>query len=145
MLPRDSQFSTTPFVFPLFTLAVSRTRPRPLSYHLQLSGLPRLSPPAFHPHPAATAALFLPFYPRGLLSHFYVRLPLQSQRMRPSRQEIVIVKRADRNARVTILDRERSRRDIIYTFRFNCLFKYAFVQFSIVHIRHSLLMKLQEL
>lgn len=54
-----SLFLYHPFVFPLFTLGLSHALSRPLSYHLQLSGLPRVLPP---PPPVV---LFLSCHPRA--------------------------------------------------------------------------------
>jgi len=83
MLPRDSQFSTTPFVFPLFTLGLSHA----------------LSPPfipfaTFRPPPSAAprddgdsgGALFLPSDPRTCSSGVCGRGGLHPQRVRASRR-----------------------------------------------------------
>lgn len=57
MLPRDSQFSTTPFVFPLFPLYLSLELPSPFIPFatFRLSNRPRLS---FLRHPRTP---FIPF------------------------------------------------------------------------------------
>lgn len=79
MLPRDSQFSTTPFVFPLFSLYLSLELPSPFIPFatFRLSNRPRLSrfsathalplspslhtPPHFSPHAHLKANASSPF------------------------------------------------------------------------------------
>lgn len=70
MLPRDSQFSTTPFVFPLFPLYLSSCRP--LSSHLQLSNRPRLS---FLRHPRTTPFIPWSSYAATLSPHAHLKPP----------------------------------------------------------------------
>lgn len=88
MLPRDSQFSTTPFVFPLFTLGLSHAFSSSFIPFATFRGLPRLFSPNFPTslRPVATTALFQSPYPRREAPLSRLCSPLHSQRVHALKQ-----------------------------------------------------------
>lgn len=145
MLPRDSQFSTTPFVFPLFTLGLSHAFSSPFhticNFPASLVFPLRIFLPPSVPW-QGRLSFYLPIHTAGSLYLVYA-FPASACLEANSRETIIIVKRADRNARMTLCHKLITER-YSYIFMFNYPFKYVFVKYSITHIQHFLLIKLQD-